>query len=94
MNTLLVWIMVAVGSPAPHHAPQAYYHYPTQVDCLRARGKLAHYDDRLKRQWTCESIRIAAPAEVPVDPAAVERARRNYQHEQDTLDRILIVPKH
>lgn len=89
MNSVLVWIMVALGPHPQALAPQSYYQYATQVDCQRARGALAHYDDRLKRQWACVSIRVAAPGADTVDPAAVHRSQRNYHYEQQKLDRLL-----
>lgn len=90
MNTVLVWIMVALGPNPQPYAPQSHYQYATQVDCQRARGALARYDDRVKRQWTCVSIRVAGPyEEEPLAPSATDRAQRNYRHEQETIQRIL-----
>jgi hypothetical protein len=88
MNTILAWLLfnVSTGKMAMP------YYFTTQSDCLRA-GMVLESDTKTRGYYTCEKMNIANPYEVPVKPepapADLQRAMRNYQYEQDQINRLL-----
>jgi hypothetical protein len=87
-TTLLVWLLFNVGS-GKMALP---YYFNTQSDCLRA-GMVMENNVKTRGYYTCEKLNIANPYEVPVKPtpapADLQRAMRNYQSEQDQINRLL-----
>lgn len=92
MKTILVWILINLSTGQP----VANYQFPTQADCLRAGSTFSTYA-KVSTRYTCTSLKITSlkivdPYTDPVrqyPQAPEDRARSNYNYEQDKINQIL-----
>lgn len=89
MHTVLVWILLNALSGRT----ASPYYFANQADCLRAGMQREQVAER-RAHYTCVQERIADLYAEPQPRSPTHRAMRNYQSEQDQIQRILSNPPH
>lgn len=91
MNSVLVWILMSLTT----QQPALPYAFPSQADCLRASSELNTVNTH-HESYRCISMRVVDPATMPQgtlpSTGHSSRAQRNYQSEQEQIQRLLSVP--